>query len=658
MFQLNIARTLLVFSILVLIPLHFYAQKAPIKFGKVSKEELEMKVYEKDTAAEAVVLAEYGASEIRYVSSDKGFVLVFENHTRIKILKKEGLDYANVDVRLYSARANVDEDVSGLKAQTYNLENGKIVTTKLSRKEVFEEDESKHWKLKKFALPNVKVGSVIEYKYIVTSEFFYIKPWYFQTTIPVVWSEYRTTIPEYFKFKRFFGRYMSPDISESSNFSGTFPGGGTYVTDRNRYVFKDVPAFRSEDYITTADDYLAKVEFEHLSTIVPGAVYETYNTSWNEICHKLLVRDDFGNALNRKGIVKDLVETINISDPVEKKVAAAYYAIKKKMKWNNEKGILAENTLKSAYNDNKGNVAEINLLLVNLLRAVGIQSHPVLLSTRSHGKVNNFYAKRSSFNYVVTLAIVDGKNVLLDASRDFLEPGTLSYDCLNGQGLIATEGKANWINLRSSETFTESTSVMMNIDEEGLNATMYRRTNGLSARRLRYQIAKDGKEKYVENYIENQEDWEIEDIIIENEKDVSKPVVEKIKITEFNNIDLESDMIYLPAIIVDEEENPFTSESRKYPVDFAVPIRSKYILNFTLPEGYMVDEMPESSSVTLPDKAATFIYKIQKQNGILQIYCQTKINKTLFLPEEYKLLREFYTHITEKLNEQIVLKKI
>jgi len=590
---------------------------------------------------------------------EKGFVLVFNNHTRIKILKKEGLKFANVDVRLYSARTNVDEDMSGLKAQTYNLEDGKIVNSKLSRKEVFEEDESRHWKLKKFALPNVKVGSVIEYKYTITSEFFYIKPWYFQTTIPVIWSEYRTVIPEYYKFKRFFGHYMSPNISESSNSSANFPGGGTYIVDRNRYVFKNVPAFRNEDYITTPKDYLAKIEFEHLSTVIPGSVYKTYNTTWDEICHKMMIRDDFGGALNRHGVVKDLAEKINPDDNAEKKVTDAYNAIQRKMKWNNYNGVYFENTLRSAFKDSKGNAAEINLILVNLLKAIGIQSHPVLLSTRSHGKVNKFYPKRSSFNYVVALAKVNGKNVLLDASRDFLEPGNLPFNCINGQGLVVTSGKSQWVNLKSNEAFFENTYVLMSLGESGLNATMQIKTRSLSAKKLRYDIAKEGKDKYIENYIENEQDWEIEEYTIENDIDVNKSVIEKIKISDFSNIDIDGDIIYLPAVIVEEEEeNPFTSETRMYPVDFAVPINSKYVLTFTIPEGYTVDEMPENSSITLPDKAATFMYRIQKQNGMLQIYCQTKINKTLFLPGEYKLLREFYTHVIEKLNEQIVLKKI
>ena len=656
MFKIYLNRTFFIIATLLILSSQLFSQKAPMKFGKISKEDLEMTVYDNDTVAEAVILCDYGISQMRYFK-DKGFVLEFTNHTRIKILKKEGLSFANINVRLYSAKTNVDEGLNSVKAQTYNLEKGKITISKLSKKDIFEEDISKHWKAKKFALPNVKVGSVIEYKYTITSDFFYIKPWYFQSSIPVVWSEYRTIIPDFYDFKHFLGRYLSPDISESNSTSASDIGIGAYYVNTNRYVFKEIPAFRNEDYITTPNDYLAKIEFEHLSTKIPGQAIRTFTSTWDEICRKLMTRNDFGGSLNRHGIVKEMAEQIKQDGTNMQKVTEAYEAINKNIKWNGANGVYVENTLRSALNDGEGNAAEINLLLINLLRAIGIESHPVLLSTRSHGIVNKYFPKQSSFNYVVALAKVDGEDILLDASRNFLAPGNLPFDCINGEGMIVTNGVVQWINLRSSELFRKYTTVLMNINEDGINATINKRVLGLSARSLRSAIAKDGKDKYVENYIENKEDWVIDKIIIENEEEVAKPLVEKIYISEFSNIDTDGDIIYIPAIIVASDmDNPFTAETREYPIDFGVPINTTYILNFTIPKGYKVEEVPENSMVALPEKAAQFVYKTQIQNGSLQIYSQIKITKTLFLPEEYELLKEFYSHIIEKINEQIVLK--
>ena len=673
--------TFLLIVILSLLSSNFvFSQKAPIKFGKVSKEELEMKVYEKDTSAEAVVLADYSRTEISYDDQD-GFMVRTNVIRRIKILKKAGLDYASVEIPYYFEHAENKERINKLKAQSYSLEGGKIITTKLSKKEVFNEDRSRHRKLKKFAIPNVKVGSVIEYTYLLTSPFLRsLKTWYFQRPIPVKWSEYRIETPEYFNYKHVFGGYLSSDISEVKNSAKTIMLtnstasnrglGGTkretttdqvkYVSTINRWVYKDVPAFRTEKYITTPNDYYARIEFELLSVNYPNSAEKTYTASWDEIGRKLMETDHFGGALNRK-ITKELADEINSRDlPLTQKVAIAYQSICKHMKWNGEYYIFIENTLRSAFNDHTGNVAEVNLALVNLLRGVGVESYPIVLSTRLNGQINTIYPRRSVFNYVIASAVVDGKTILLDATADFLIPGQLPFRCMNGRGLVVKENKTDWINLRTSEQMYMSISTTLKMDSDGgLTGVVVNRFKGENASNLRHKIRKDGKDRYIENIIKDRDDWEIENIQITNESDFLKTLVKNIQISEFNNIDAESDIIYLPVVIDNSiEENPFENETRKYPVDFGMPKHQKYVMSFTLPDNYKVEELPEKLVITLPDKAAVFTFQAQLVGKTLQVYSQLKINKPVFAPEEYKLLREFYTHVIEKLNEQIVLKRI
>ena len=123
-------------TLVTLIFLHFvsilFAQEAPnAKFGKVSPADLEKKVYTIDSSANAVVLLDMGSSEI--VGNDKGwFSFLYTRHRRVHILNKSGYSYGDVEIPLYK-----DEDgevkINSLKAVTYNLENGKVVKTKLEK---------------------------------------------------------------------------------------------------------------------------------------------------------------------------------------------------------------------------------------------------------------------------------------------------------------------------------------------------------------------------------------------------------------------------------------------------------------------------------------------------------------------------------------------
>ena len=258
--------------------------------------------YEKDSSASAIVLCDFGESSINY-NQTSGFVLNFERTTRIKILKKDGLEWADFQIPLYDDGAN-DEQVSSLKAVTYNLENGKIVATKAKGDGFFKEKFTDNVNLVKVALPNVKVGSVVEITYHITSDFLMnFWDWEFQETIPVVWSEYRASIPEFFNYDKYMQGYIPLDIADEkvvpSSISITTKergeGGGlrssqtTFYTDkidfsekRFRWVAKDVPAFKSEPFITTYKDYISKINFELAYIKYPNQPIEPVLGSWEE----------------------------------------------------------------------------------------------------------------------------------------------------------------------------------------------------------------------------------------------------------------------------------------------------------------------------------------------------------------------------------------
>jgi hypothetical protein len=182
--------------------LSVFGQTEPFKFGKVELPELQMAAYPKDTSASAVILFDYGKSYFRYSEHD-GFQVFFDRQVRIKILKKSGYDWANVQIPFYRVSNSSEEEIMNLKGFTYNLSGKEIVKEKLTKEGVFEEQVTDNWVIKKFTMPNVKEGSVIEFSYTIKSDFlFTFREWQFQETIPVAWSEYRATIPEYFDYKK------------------------------------------------------------------------------------------------------------------------------------------------------------------------------------------------------------------------------------------------------------------------------------------------------------------------------------------------------------------------------------------------------------------------------------------------------------------------
>ncbi|HET7733106.1 MAG TPA: DUF3857 domain-containing protein, partial [Paludibacter sp.] len=135
------------------------AQDLSLKYGKISSYELDMKSYEKDTTAEAVVLYDDGYTSYEWVND--GFKINQELKQKIKILKQDGVDRATISLPYYYKTNGDRETISNLEAFSYNMENGKVVKNKLDKKYIFDEEISNRYRQLKFSIPNVKVGSVI-----------------------------------------------------------------------------------------------------------------------------------------------------------------------------------------------------------------------------------------------------------------------------------------------------------------------------------------------------------------------------------------------------------------------------------------------------------------------------------------------------------------
>ncbi len=234
-------KNLLAAFFMAMICLGAHSQKPPIKFGQIPMEDMTMTVYPKDSSAVAVILADYGHAYIN-ISSVKPS-LIFERHVRIKILKKEGLQWADASIPVFHDGA-IEERVSGLKASTYNLEGGKITETKLSKDGTFKEKFNRYINLVKFTLPSVREGSVLEYSYTINSDFLSNFPnWQFQYKIPVRWSEYWASIPDFFTMEKYMQGYIPVNVYEVKDRPNT-----NYSDKVHHWVIQHVPAFKEEPF--------------------------------------------------------------------------------------------------------------------------------------------------------------------------------------------------------------------------------------------------------------------------------------------------------------------------------------------------------------------------------------------------------------------------
>ena len=634
----------------------FNLQAQDFKYGKVSIEELKEVSHPIDSSADAAIL--YKKRHIKFEYRD-GFNQVIHVHERIKIYNKEGFDWATKKIRLYNRSSANSENIQTLKGYTYNLENGKIVKEKLQKDGMFEEVANKYWKYKSFTMPNIKEGSVIEYVYEISSPYTSIDDINLQYAIPVNKLDLTVKTPEYLIYNKLLNpraKYI-PRLNMSKK-SG--PQGYDYMDNVITCNTTNIPALKREPMVDNLNNYRAKLILELSATNYPNSTYKTFATNWEKVTESIYKSNSFGDQLSKTGYFEEDIDALIAGETdVQTRINLIYNYVKSKVKWNDFYGFTTDNGVKKAYKEGVGNVADINLMLVAMLRYAGIQANPVLVSTKNNGIP--LFPTRQGFNYVI--CFVENANFLslLDATEKNSTINILPTRVLNWQGRVIREsGSSTWIDLLATSISKETISLNVKINPDlSVEGKVRNHMTNYIAMRYRDNFADLSEENHIKNVEENNGELVVENLELKNSKDVLKP----LQLTYDYQLDsgieeIGENLYFSPLLFLASDENPFKQEERLYPIDITFPRNIKYMVNIMLPDGYAVESLPKSEASEFNAGQGKFSYIIKENGKFLQITLHLDLNMQLVLASDYQYFKEFYNLIVEKQAEKVVLKKI
>lgn len=648
----------LLFGAFFLFIFSFAQDKSTAKFGKISPADFANNVYSIDSNAVAVVIADIGSSQISTASGRLG--LEYKRFKRIHILNKNGYDAANMQIVLPGEK---DDDLPiEIKASTYNLENGKVVETKLDKGSIYKDRLNKYLIARKFTFPNIKEGSIIEFEYnIISGDILNFQPWIFQGEYPILWSEYNMSVPEFVDYIFLTQGYQPFFIKTKKSNTANYQLFGNFNTNLTEYrwVMKDVPALKEEAFTSTLNNHMAKLSFQ-LSEIRYPLVPRKVLSNWQDACTLLLKNEDFGTELDNMNnwmgdAIKSLVEK-GMTDIEKSQRIYAY--VRDNFICTGHSGMYLTQSLKNVLKTKKGNVADLNLLLVAMLRYADINAEPVILSTRSHGYTYSIYPILEKFNYVICLVHIGGQDIYLDASWPRLGFAKLTPECYNGHARIVNEAATALDFSPDSLLERKATSIALTINDKGdINGTLQQMPGYYESHSIRETIKEKGEEEFFTNLKKE----------YTQEMEVTNPKIDNLDKLEDNlNISYDfkikgdnENIIYISPVLTDGyKQNPFKSAQRFYPVEMPYAINKLYSFSITVPDNYVVDELPESSVIKYNDEGdGYFEYKVFRSGADITIRSRVVFKRTYYQPEEYEILREFFNMIVKKQNEQIVLKK-
>lgn len=626
--------------------------KCPVKFGHVTPEDFDISKYKVDSNANGVIIADYGTSSYTY--NFGGFSIEYTRQRRVKIINKNGFDLATVEIQLY----NEVENLLSVKATTYNLENGKVVETKLPSDAIFDTKEDDNHTVKKFTLPAIKEGTIIEYSYTVKSlSALYLRPWIFQTSYPTVWSEYEAHIPDFIQYV-FLSQGYEPYYKnvESSHADILIRG-----TDNDYdWCMRNVPAIKEEKFTTTINNYVAKIEFQLSSLRIPNQIERDYMDSWQKVTDDLLKDQYFGGDLNKNnGWLHDDIKSVTqgaISD--DDKARLIYYYVKNNIKCTDQNGIVLTKSIKQTFKDKNGSVADINLLLVAMLRYINLKANPIILSTREHGYINKIYPLVSKFNYVICQLVINGDTSYLDATKSYLGFARLDANCYNGQARTVDSAATPVYFLADSLSERKVTIATVLSDSSDMVANVQFNPGYYESSDIRKKITAKGKDDFIENIkLGYTDEAAVSNVKFKYLDSCEKPLQMKYAVT-YNGYSKDDVIYFNPMLGSGYKENYFKSAERKYPVEMPYTMDETYLLNMKIPDGYEIDELPKSVRVVFNDEEDGFFeYMIEVNDNMISLRSRIKLTQATFDPDEYQTLRNFFDYIVKKHNEQFVFKK-
>ncbi|WP_447640667.1 MULTISPECIES: DUF3858 domain-containing protein [Chitinophagaceae] len=647
-----------------------------IKYGKVDASEFAPTVYSLDSSADAIYL--YDKGNAYYEGNTQSFFsIVQERFCRIRLLHKKAFsDVATIEIPLYTPQkesVSMYDKLETLEAATYNLENGKVEVVKVDKPNIFKE-QSGNWTTMKFTFPNIKEGSIVEFHYKKSSPRFWdMDDWFFQGQYPRLRSEFQILMPEIFDFTLSPQGYHKIDydtaivtkchyniMTQNGTGASNHLSVDANATDRT-WGMLDVPSLKSENYISSLQNYISRFNFQLSTLRLPDQPVKNYRRSWKEEAEELMKDEDFGKDLgSSNSFLNDDLKSLENADNIAK-ARNIYYYVRDNYSCSKTRGRYMTQSLKQTWKTKKGSVTDLNLLLVAALRNRGLPADPVLIGTRETLRPSEAYPFMDRFNYVLCKVYVSkDKYYLLDAADKHLGFNHLNEECYNGSGRTINTDFPGLVTL-SPDSISDPNTTVVNIinkqDGNGLSGSFQSNLGYFSSQSLRQQVTNSSQKEYFDKI---QKGYSFP-VTISNTGIDSLNIYDNPVAIHYDfsfDTDKEEVIYFNPILAVLKKDNPFKASERQFPVEMPYRTQETYILIMEVPKGYVVDDMPKSTKVSLNESDGMFQYLISKQDGMIQLIYKVDLQRATFDPEDYEALRNFFAYVVKKQNEPIVFKKV
>jgi hypothetical protein len=619
-------------------------------FPPVSPDELKMTSEPKAPGAPAIIL-------FREVYRDDNIHTPHEdNYYRIKILTEEGRKWGDVEIPFFTGW-----DVVNVHARTIRPDGSTVEFSGKVFDKTIEKSQGFKFRAKAFSLPDVQVGSIVEYRftYDMHEYFFWESRW-------IVSSDLFTRDAK-FALKRGYDPYQPFTLRWTWN---GLPPGVTPADGPDRIVrmeVQNIPAFQEEDYMPPENELKARVDFIYENEFMETDsdhywrhVGKSRNAALERFVDKRKAMEDAVSQIVAPSDAPE-VKLRKIYDRVQQLRNTSYEVHKSAEELKREKEKPAEN-VEDVWKRGYGDGVQLTWLYLALVRAAGFDANGVWVSSRSEYFFNPKSMENHKLGANVVRVKLNGKDLYFDPGGAFTPFGMLTWPETATPGLCLDKDGGTWVQTplpQSSESRIERTAKLKLADNGNLEGKITLTYTGLEAMYHRIDVRNEddvARKKFLEERVKDQIPVGME-AELTNKPDWTSsetPLVAEFDVTIPGWASGAGKRALIPAgVFTAGERKTFEHANRVNPIYIHYPHEKVDDVTIELPAGWQVGTLPPPQ--VQDGHVVTYNLKVESDHNTLHLTRKLTMDFLLIDAKYYTALRNFFQVVRTGDDQQIVL---
>jgi hypothetical protein len=632
------------------------------QFQQPTEEELKMTTDLKAPGADAVYL------DIEEIANDPMHYQSF--YARIKVLTEKGKELATVNLPYLKDNFQIT-DIKGRTIQP----NGTVIPFVAKPEDLLiSKSGNLQIERKVFTLPDVKVGSILEYRYqLQYGDRHFSSPfWEIQRRYFVHHAHYSF---------RPFGNFMPGNQHLSSLFLidshgrevntlmwwAILPPGVTVKTDMTDYKVDvtDVPPSPDEEWMPPIQSILYNVKFYYTSALGVKDFWLNEAKDWSKDVDRF--------AAPSEPIRAAVAGIVAPNDSQSDKARKLYEAVQAldNTDYSRKKGVseLKDLKLKEAkraedtWKQKSGSSEDIALLYLAMARAAGLTAYAAKVVDRSQGIFDPAYLSLYQLDDTLVIVDIDGKGILVDPGEKMCPFETLSWRHSDAGGLRQGPTGVAFVTT-PQQPYAANAEVRagdFNLDAHGaITGTARFVLSGQEALRWRQSALKNDPgevkkqfDRALESTLPQGVQAHVDHFIGLDTPGASLMAIIKVEGTLGMAT---AKRLLVPGFLFETRSHqPFVNEAKRLePVDMHYGEQVTDQVVYHLPAGFTVEGAPQDTKAMWEGHSA-YLTSTTQTPGEVTVIRQMVRAFTVAKPEEYQALRGFYQKVAAGDQQDLVL---